>query len=62
MKLKVISLIVSLLYLPFSLFLTYNILLRVEATELMWFLFWMLVPWSIIVGILSKLADWEGKE
>lgn len=59
MKLKVISIIISLLYIPFSLFLSYNILQKIAATELMWFLFWMLVPWGVIITVVSKLAEWE---
>ena len=48
-----------LVYLPFSLFLTYKILETIHASELMWFLYWMLIPFAIVCAILSKLAEWE---
>jgi hypothetical protein len=59
MKVKIASLIVSLWYLPFSLFLTYLILVKINASDLMWFLYWMLLPMVFLAGILSKLAEWE---
>ena len=59
MKYKILSLVLSLAYLPFSLYLTFLMLQKIGATELMWFLFWMLVPFAVIIGIISKIADWE---
>ena len=59
MKIKLLSLLFGLLYLPFSLFLNYLVLSMLNATELMWFLYWLLIPMAIISGILSKIAEWE---
>jgi hypothetical protein len=61
MKYSVLSLIFSLCCLPFSLYLTYLMLTKIGATDLMWFLYWMIVPATIISAILSRLAEWEEK-
>jgi len=59
MKLKVLSLVFSLGYLPISLFYSYKLLELVKGTELLWFIWWLSVPAVIISQILSKLAEWE---
>lgn len=58
-KLRVIGVIVSLLYLPWSLYLTYLVLTHIGATELMWFLFWLMIPMAIFVGLLGKIISDE---
>ena len=45
--------------LPIWLYLLYQILLRVEASELMWFLFWVYVPLNLFVGVLGKFMERE---
>jgi hypothetical protein len=62
MKYSLLSLVFSLCYLPFSLYLTYLMLTKIGATDLMWFLYWLLVPAACISAILQKLADWEEKK
>ena len=57
LALGIISLIFGLLALPFGLYLTYLTLIRIEATELMWFIFWLYVPLIIIFQIVSKIFD-----
>lgn len=61
MKFIILSLIFSLMFLPFTLYLTYLMLTKIDATDLMWFLFWLTVPMAIISSILQKLAEWEEK-
>ncbi len=46
---------------PIWYYLMYQVLVRVQATELMWFLFWVYVPVSIVVQIISKLIEAEKK-
>ena len=59
MKIKALSMVLSLIYLPISMFLSYKILELIQASELMWFIYWMLVPFAFVVGIVTKLAEWE---
>jgi len=61
MKWNLLSLMFHLLYLPFSLYLTYLILQKIESTDLMWFLYWLTIPMAIVCVILSKIAEWEEK-
>lgn len=42
---------------PIWLFLLYKILHAVNASELMWFLYWIYVPANFIAGFLIKLAE-----
>jgi hypothetical protein len=44
----------GLIQLPIGIFLQFNILHRVEASELMWFLFWINVPTAIVVSVLAN--------
>jgi len=62
MKLKIIALLFHMMYLPFSLFYSYKLLEYVGGTELMWFLWWLLVPMAVVSGILSYVADHEEKD
>ena len=57
MNLKGIKLVVGLVSAFWSLFLTYKIIEFIWASELIWFLFWMCVPISIIMGILHALVE-----
>ena len=59
MKIRVASLIFALFYVPWSLYLYWLVLVKLGATELMWFLFWFSVPMAFVVAILGKLAEWE---
>jgi len=49
--------IVSLVALPISLYITHSILLAIHADRLLMFLFWVNVPCVLVVQILSKLID-----
>lgn len=61
MKVKIVALLISLIYAPWWLYLSYLILQKIGATELMWFMFWVSIPLVFSVSILSKLAEWEEK-
>ena len=57
-KTKVIgSAIVLLISSPIWYYLLFKILKVVEATELMWFLFWIYIPVSIIGVFIMQIAD-----
>lgn len=57
MKLKVIAAICAfLITTPIWFFLLYKILVLVNASELMFFLFWIYVPLTVFVGVVSRLA------
>jgi len=42
---------------PIFFYLTYQVLVRVEASELMWFLYWIYVPVGILAVIMKTVAD-----
>ena len=56
---KVAGLLSLFIILPIWYFLLYRILEAVNATELMWFLYWVYLPVSVFASILIKLS---GKE
>lgn len=49
-----ISLLVTL---PIWYYLMYKILDSVNASELMWFLFWIYVPTSVLASVIAKLGS-----
>lgn len=53
----VLALITMFIALPISLYLQYQILKRVDASELMMFLFWVNIPVFVFVTMLSKLVE-----
>ena len=58
MKLKLIfSILYVLIVMPIWFYLLYQILVRVGASELMWFLFWIYLPIAILVMILGKIIE-----
>lgn len=42
---------------PIWFYLLYKILQSVEATDLMWFLYWVYVPASLFIGIFVRLLE-----
>ena len=51
---KVVSALIAVfITMPIWYYLVYQILVRVEASELMWFLFWVYVPFSIFVMTIN---------
>lgn len=56
-KARVISALLSLFVsLPIWFWLIYQILLRVDASELMFFLFWVYVPVTVFAQLLAELS------
>lgn len=43
--------------LPIWFYLIYKILILVNATELMWFLFWIYLPITTLMTILGRVAE-----
>jgi len=57
-KLNVVSAILGVLIcMPIWFFLLHRILEAVNASELMWFLYWVYVPVSLAVGVISRMLD-----
>lgn len=57
---KLISAIVyTLIALPLALFLQYKILVTINASELMWFVFWIYAPIAVVVTVVFKLLENE---
>lgn len=53
----VVIVLYTLVVAPIWYYLMYKILTLVNATELMWFLFWVYVPVGFICGIISKVVE-----
>jgi hypothetical protein len=51
------SLLVLLISVPIGLYLQYHILKRVDASELMWFLFWVQVPITLFAQLAFKMME-----
>ena len=51
----------TLITLPIWFFLLYTMLAAINADRLTWFLFWIYVPLSIVVRVLSDIATSESK-
>jgi hypothetical protein len=57
-KVQIISGVLSVLVvIPIWYYLFYKILCAVQATELMWFLFWVYIPFAVISQILSRIVE-----
>ncbi len=56
---KKVSVIIGLLTIPISLYLTYWILSQLNPDRLIWFLYWIWVPMIIIVTIIQKIVEDE---
>jgi hypothetical protein len=42
---------------PITLYLQYKIMSLVNATDLMWFLFWVNVPVFILIQVIGKIVE-----
>jgi len=58
-KFNALSLVLSMFYLPIYMYYSWRLLEYIQAPEILWFLWWLTVPFAIISPILSKLAEWE---
>lgn len=48
-----------LVQMPIYFYLMYQVFLRVNATEVMWLLFWIYVPLTVVAAIIASL--WEAE-
>jgi len=60
--LEATSCVLALGYLPLSLFLKYLILERIGATDLMWFVFIIEIPFIIVISAVSVLIRKASKD
>lgn len=51
------GLVALMITLPIWFYLLYQVLVRVNASELMFFLFWVYVPATIFVTAVAKIAE-----
>ena len=56
------NLLALLVVAPICYWLLYQVLTRVQASELMWFLYWVYVPVALFSGALLKIADANEKK
>lgn len=54
---KLSGIIALLIVMPIWYYLLHQILVRVQASELMFFLFWVYVPAGLLVQIIAKAAS-----
>lgn len=52
----VVGIIAFFVVAPIWYYLLYQILTRVEASELMWFLYWIYLPAAIIMAVIKELS------
>ncbi len=57
----VVSLLGLFVTMPIWYYLLYQIMVRVNATELMWFLYWIYLPVALLTHVLTKLSEKENK-
>lgn len=61
-KAKTVSGVLAVLFtMPIWFYLLFQILYRVEASELMWFLYWGYVPIGMAIAIIKVITDQETK-
>lgn len=54
---KISSILGLFIVAPIWYYLLYSILQRVDASELMWFLYWAYIPVALLVGIINKIVE-----
>lgn len=50
-----VAILAVLISLPIVIYLQYQILQRVNASELMWFLFWANTPLTVLINVISRM-------
>lgn len=51
------AILATFVVLPIWYYLLYQILSRVDASELMWFLYWVYLPVGMLVSFLTKMTE-----
>jgi hypothetical protein len=60
---RVISILLSVfIVMPIWYWLLYQLLVRVHASELMWFLYWVYAPAGLFTNMLSRLIESASKD
>ncbi len=54
---NLIIIFLAVIYLPMAWFMQYLVYKHIGATELMWFLFWVNVPFTVINTVVVKIAE-----
>lgn len=55
---KILSALIAVfITVPIGIYLQYMILKMLPATELMWFLFWVYVPFGLLVAVVQRLME-----
>lgn len=57
-----VALLTVFIALPIWFFLVYKILVTINASELMWFLFWIYVPVSLVISVAGRYISLEEKK
>lgn len=58
-----VSIVIALLLVaPIGYWIDYKILQAIEATELMWFLFWIRVPFSMLLLVAGNVVAYYSRE
>lgn len=59
-RMQVLAVVIGLsIEMPIFLYLTHEVLERVGATELMWFLFWAYVPATVLTAVLYRIVGYR---
>ena len=59
--LQVILILLGLLIaIPIRFFIMYNILKAIQVDRLVWFLFWIDIPLTLIISVIGKIIEMEG--
>lgn len=48
--------LIAFTYLPLTWYMSYLVYKHIHATELMWFLFWMNIPFGFLTTLVSEIA------
>lgn len=56
-KVFITAILSLVIVLPINLWLQYQVLKRVDASELMWFLYWVNVPVLILMHVITRLLE-----
>jgi hypothetical protein len=49
-------------FMPIAFYLQFRVLQAVEATTVMWLLFWVNMPLGLLINVISKIFESDGKK
>lgn len=56
-SINILTIFLAFIYVPMATFMQFLVYNHIHATELMWFLFWVNVPFSILSIIIGNIAQ-----